>query len=85
MIVSCCIRDMPRRRRSQLFINMMYAMGCGKDQEEQKRESGTPTQAGFGESELFSKSHHRFDCNPSCSCLAAQAPGVVAEDDLISL
>jgi hypothetical protein len=43
VIVDLSMIDMTRSRRMQLFINVMYAMGRREDQEEQKRESGTPT------------------------------------------
>jgi hypothetical protein len=72
MIVSFRVGDMPRRRQSQLFINMMDAMGRGEDQKKQERDGGTPTQAAFAESELFSRFYH-FNCNPSESCLPVQA------------
>jgi hypothetical protein len=81
MIVSYCVSDMRRRRRSQLFIHMMDAMGRGEDQEEQKSESGMPTQAALGASEWFAGSHHGFGCNPSGSCPVAQA-GADARDRL---
>jgi hypothetical protein len=51
MIVSYRVSDMRRPRRSQSLINMMHAMGRGEDQEEQKSESGIPTQAALASSE----------------------------------
>jgi len=51
MIVSYCVSDMGRRRRSQLFIHVMDAMRRGEGQEEQKSESGIPTQAALAPSE----------------------------------